>query len=132
MKESFTLKGTFPASPEQIYQTWLNSESHAAMTSGGADISDRLGASFSARNGYIGGQNLELTPPHEIVQSWRTVEFSVEDEDSKLIIRLKAIEEGTELPLIHENIPSGQTQYKQGWGDNYFIPMQSYFERLNV
>jgi activator of HSP90 ATPase len=69
-----------------------------------------------------------LISNQEIVQSWRTSEFTDNDEDSKLIIRFKEIESGTALTLIHSNIPEGQTQYKQGWIDHYFIPMKQYFE----
>lgn len=71
---------------------------------------------------------MKLISNQEIVQSWRTSEFTDNDEDSKLIIRFKEIESGTALTLIHSNIPEGQTQYKQGWIDHYFIPMKQYFE----
>jgi hypothetical protein len=37
------------------------------------------------------------------------------------------VTDGCELTLIHTNIPEAQTQYKQGWIDNYFTPMKNYF-----
>ena len=64
----------------------------------------------------------------KIVQSWRTSEFSQDDEDSILTIQLKEVREGTELLLTHKNIPKGQTQYKQGWIDHYFVPMKEFFK----
>lgn len=63
-----------------------------------------------------------------IVQSWRTAEFTEEDEDSRLELRLSDIPGGCELELIHSGIPEGQPDYKQGWIDNYFEPMRAYFE----
>jgi len=51
-------------------------------------------------------------------------------EDSKIIIRLKESENGTELILNHSNIPEGQTQYKKGWLEHYFTPMENYFKNL--
>ncbi len=65
----------------------------------------------------------------EITQSWRTSEFEDNDEDSILTIKLDDIEGGTELTLIHKNIPAGQTQYKEGWMENYFEPMKDFFDR---
>ena len=50
------------------------------------------------------------------------------DEDSKLIIELKKVKEGTQLTLIQTNIPEGQTQYKEGWEEHYFEPMNAYFK----
>jgi activator of HSP90 ATPase len=128
MTESFELRERFPVKPSILYDAWLNSKAHTAMTGGEAICSDRKGGVFTAWDGYISGSNKSLKPKREIVQSWRTTEFEDRDEDSELIIRLAEIEEGTELTLIHRNIPEGQTQYKQGWIDHYFMPMRAYFE----
>lgn len=68
------------------------------------------------------------SPPFsEIQQSWRTSEFSDDDEDSNLIIQFNEHPDGTELVLTHTNIPEGQTQYLSGWEDHYFEPMTEYF-----
>ena len=128
MKGSFELKEIFNVKPSIIYNAWLYSEEHSKMTGGEASCGDKIGDKFSAWDGYIQGRNLKLISNQEIVQSWRTSEFTDNDEDSKLIIRFKEIESGTALTLIHSNIPEGQTQYKQGWIDHYFIPMKQYFE----
>jgi uncharacterized protein YndB with AHSA1/START domain len=42
------------------------------MTAGEANISDAVGAEFSAWDEYITGRNLELVPGERIVQAWRT------------------------------------------------------------
>lgn len=70
-----------------------------------------------------------LIKDKQIVQSWSTSGFSEDDEDSILHIDLTKVNEGTELTLIHTNIPRGQTQYKKGWVDHYFEPMKEYFNR---
>lgn len=127
MKESFELKAEFSVEPNVIYSAWLDSEEHSKMTGGKAQCTDREGDSFSAWDGYISGKNLSLKENREIVQSWRTAQFDEKDEDSHLVIRFKKTEKGTEITLIHTNIPEGQTQYKQGWQDHYFTPMKQYF-----
>lgn len=127
MKEKIELSAIINATPETIYKAWLSSEAHSAMTGGDATCSSREGDSHSAWDGYITGTNVKLTPFKEIQQTWRTTEFSEDDEDSNLIIQLSEHEQGTELKLIHTNIPEGQTQYENGWKEHYFEPMSRYF-----
>ncbi len=128
MKEKFELREIFKVEPSVIYKAWLNSEIHSNMTGGEAHCSDNVGDSFTAWDGYISGKNLELFENQKIVQSWRTTEFSENDEDSILTISLKKLAKGTQLILEHTNIPEGQTQYKQGWVDHYISPMNDFFE----
>ncbi len=129
MKESFTISRSFPASPKEIYDAWLDSNKHAAMTGGEAHCSKELGEEFSAWDGYISGVNLDLTENSEITQTWRTTEFEEDDEDSLLVVHLTPTENGTEVTIDHCNIPEGQTQYKQGWEDHYFTPMERFFSK---
>ena len=129
MKETLKLKETFQVKPSIIYEAWLNSEEHSKMTGGEAICSNEVDGTFSAWDEYITGTNQSLSVNKEIIQNWRTIEFDDTDEDSKLIIQLKEVDEGCELTLIHTNIPEGQAQYQQGWIDNYFIPMKSYFSK---
>lgn len=127
MKESVEIKETFSAPASEIYNAWLDSEKHGKMTGGVANCSTEVGGKFTAWDEYISGTNKLLVTNAEIVQTWRTVEFEESDEDSELIIRLKDTEGGCELTLIHNNIPEGQTQYKDGWLENYLEPMKIYF-----
>lgn len=125
----FTLFTTLPATPDEIYRAWLDSAAHAAMTGGGAQVSDKPGDSFDAWDGYISGANLELEPGARILQRWRTIEFADDEEDSLLELRLEPVEGGTRLTLRHSHLPAHGAQYKQGWIDNYFEPMKAYFSK---
>ena len=129
MPYSFRLTATIPASPQDIYETWLDSLGHSEMTGGEATMSDELGAEVSAWDGYISGRNLELIPGERIVQSWRTEEFDDEHEDSIVTIVLTEVDDGTLLTLEHSNVPDEQRSYEEGgWQSNYFEPMVAYFE----
>jgi activator of HSP90 ATPase len=127
MKTQLELKRTIPASSEEIYDAWLSSEGHTAMTGGKAMCSPEEGAVFSAWDGYISGRTVKLVPHDEIVQTWRTSDFKEEDGDSKLIVRLAPVDGGSELTLIHKEIPEGQPDYEQGWIDHYLNPMLEHF-----
>jgi uncharacterized protein YndB with AHSA1/START domain len=128
MPYTFTLTATIPASPEEIYQAWLDSIGHSEMTGGEAEMSDQVGAEVSAWDGYISGRNLELVPGERIVQSWRTSEFGDEHEDSVVTVVLQEVGGGTLLTLEHSNVPDEQRSYvEDGWQSNYFEPMVAYF-----
>jgi uncharacterized protein YndB with AHSA1/START domain len=131
MPYSYTLSTVIPASPDEIYQAWLDSILHAEMTGGEANMSDEVGADVSAWDGYITGRNLELVPGERIVQSWRTTEFDDAFEDSIVTILLQQTEEGTLLTLEHSNVPDTHRSYEEGgWQSNYFDPMIAYFTDL--
>ena len=128
MSDSFEISTVLTASAQRVYEAWLSSDEHSAMTSGAAQIDPTIGGKFSAWDGYISGTTLELEPYRRIAQSWRTVEFPAEAPDSRLEILLEETADGTRLILKHSEIPAGQgSAYESGWVDNYFDPMKDYF-----
>ena len=123
----FTLKKKINATAKDIYTTWLNSEGHTKMTGGEATVSDKIGAGFTAWDGYIEGKNIVLEPYKRILQSWRTSQFEENEKDSQIEILLVEDNKQTELTLIHSNVPDSGEHYKKGWDDHYFQPMKAYF-----
>ena len=123
----FTLITKIEAKAKEIYKAWLSSEGHSEMTGGEAIISDKVGGTFSAWDGYIEGKNIELEPFSRIVQSWRTSEFEDHEDDSQIEVLLKEQNGHTELTLIHTNLPESGGHYKKGWEEHYFEPMKTYF-----
>lgn len=129
MLESFEMSTTLPATPKRLYNAWLSSQEHSAMTGGQASIEPQVGGKHYEWDGYIWGVNLELDSPAYIVQSWRSAEFPEGSQDSRLEVRFEAIRGGAKLTLIHSGIPAGQgDSYKSGWDENYFKPMKKYFK----
>lgn len=128
MPYRYVLTATVPASPEEIYEAWLDSHGHSEMTGAEAIMSDQVGGEISAWDGYISGRNLELVPGRRIVQSWRTSEFSAAHGDSVVTVTLESVDDGTLLTLEHSNVPDEQRSYEEGgWQSNYFEPMVAYF-----
>ncbi len=125
----FTLKTKIDATAKQIYKAWLSSDGHTNMTGGTATISDIIGDNFTAWDGYIEGQNIELEPFNRILQSWRTSQFEEGEEDSQIEILLNEINGQTELTLIHTNVPESGEHYIKGWDNHYFQPMKNYFSK---
>jgi hypothetical protein len=118
MENGFKIKTHLPAKPEAIYRAWLSAKEHSVMTGGNATASDKPGGSFTAWDGYIWGKNLELKPHWCIVQSWRTTQFAESDPDSRLELCIHASGDGSELLLIHSDIPPDQIAgYESGWAE---------------
>jgi activator of HSP90 ATPase len=129
MAKSFQVSAVIPASPAQIYAAWLDSKQHGKMTGSKARASAKVGEAFTAWDGYISGTNLELKANKRIVQAWRTVEFTDDEEDLRLEIDLEAVKGGSKVTIKHSRLPAHGEQYKQGWVDNYFEPMKKYFSK---
>ncbi len=130
MTYDFKLSCTLPASPVAVYDAWLDSAAHSAMTGAEAKVEKRVGGVHTAWDGYIAGRTLELIPAKRIVQSWRTTRFTTADPDSTITVELAPTKTGTRLTLNHSGVPDGQTGYENGgWQDFYFTPMKTYFGR---
>jgi uncharacterized protein YndB with AHSA1/START domain len=130
MVYDFELSTVLPASPQAVYEAWMSSEGHSAMTGTESTIDARPGAEYMAGDGYITGKTVALEPGKRIVQTWRTTEFADSDPDSEIEILLEPVAGGTRLTLHHRNVPDGQLDYEHGgWQDNYFEPMREYFAR---
>jgi activator of HSP90 ATPase len=128
MTYDFEVSGMVPAAAEDVYAAWLSSELHSAMTGGAAQIDPVVGGSFSAWDGYINGETLELEPFHRIVQTWRTSQFTEEHTDSRIEVTFDAQDGGTLVTVRHSNVPADQLGYENGgWEKSYLSPMRSYF-----
>ncbi len=126
--ETIQVSGVIHASPERIYQAWLDSEEHTRFTGGKASVESGIGGRFTAWDGYIEGTTIELEPGRRIVQAWRTTEFPSESPDSRVEIHLEPVDDGTRIFLLHSEIPTGQgSQYEQGWKEHYLEPLARYF-----
>lgn len=105
--EKIKLSVTLPVPAKTLYKAWLNSKSHTAFTGGAAKASTKIGGNFTAWDGYISGKNLELKENQFIKQSWRTVEFAKDAEDSILELSFTEKNGKTTLELYHHHLQSG-------------------------
>jgi uncharacterized protein YndB with AHSA1/START domain len=126
--DSLNLTADIPASPQAIYDAWMDAKKHAEFTGAAATGEPRAGGRFSAWDGYIEGTTLELEPGKRIVQAWRTTEFPPGSPDSRVEVNLEPTDGGTHITLLHTEIPEGQgASYESGWEEYYFQPLRDYF-----
>lgn len=128
MAYDYTLTAEMPTGPQAVFDAWMDSRAHTAMTGGRAEIDPVVGGRFTAWNGYIAGTTLVLEPPVRIVQAWRTTAFADDEPDSEVELVLAPVASGTSLTLRHRKVPEGHPGYEEnGWQEHYFAPMQRYF-----
>jgi uncharacterized protein YndB with AHSA1/START domain len=119
-----------PATPEQVYEALVDPKLHAQFTGAGATGSRRVGGRFTAWDGYIIGVHRQLVPGERIVQDWTTTEWPDGAPASRLELHLKRVTRGTELRMVHSNVPASQAEgYRQGWVDYYWTPLSTFFEQ---
>jgi len=118
-----------PATPEEVYEGFTNPTIHEAMTGAEATGVAKVGAEFTAWDGYIKGTYLELEPGKRIVQEWSTSEWPDGAKPSRLELTFEPIGEGhTKLTMIHSHVPVEQKDmYESGWHESYWEPMTDYF-----
>ena len=123
------LSTDFSIGAEKLYKAWLDPVHHAAMSYGGeAEFDPRVGGGYSAGDGYITGEFLELVPGQRLVQTWRTTEFAENQPDSRLELTFTDTDNGCTMRLVQTELPDDQIDnYRSGWLEFYIEPMKRYF-----
>jgi len=121
-----TIKQTvyFKASPQEIYESLMDSKKHSKITGAKARISNKVGGKFSAFNGWIMGENLELEKNKKIIQSWCGDDWP-EEHFSTVKFILKKYKDGTKLEFTQLKVPiKFHSKINQGWKEYYWKPMK--------
>lgn len=116
-----------PALPKELFNTYLDSKKHTAMTGGKARIGRKTGAKFEGWNRALSGRNLLIVPHRLIVQAWRSVHFKSSDPDSILVLEFSKAPGGGRIDLVHVNVPPQDHKgVKGGWPKYYWKPWKKY------
>ena len=119
----------FAAPPHAVFEALLDSKKHSAFTGSKASLSRKVGGKISAWDGYIEGKNLRIEKDKVIVQSWRTTEFEEGEPDSEVMFHFSEKGAGTRLMFVHSKVPDRLAEsFRQGWIDNYWVPLKAYLE----
>lgn len=117
------------ATPHQVFEVLMDQQQHAALTKGEAQISRRVGGSFSTFDGWASGKQLELVPDTKIVQTWRAEDWPI-GVISTCVYVLSAVRGGTKVNFQQTGIPKTFLKsVSQGWHDYYWEPLQALFVR---
>ena len=121
--QSVTFKNV---SPQQLYGIYMDSKQHADAIGSKAIVQNKVGGNFSAF-GMLKGKFLVLVKNKMIVQTWRSIKFKKNDEDSILILRFESITGGARINLVHAFIPDHDyNDIKKGWPNYYWKSWKKY------
>lgn len=117
-----------PATLVEVYEAFMDAKKHSVFAGSRATCDPRVGGEFTAWDGYISGKNLELEKGKRIVQEWVTTDWPKNHPPLRLELNFKAVKEGTEISMIHSEVPAEQVDdTKRGWIDFYWEPLKEYF-----
>lgn len=120
----------FKASPGELFDTFLDSKKHTAVTGALARISRKAGGSFTAHGGALRGRNLVVIPGRMIVQRWRSTNFKKNDPDSILVLTFSAAPGGAQINLVHVGVPEQDHKgVRAGWPKYYWKPWKAYLAK---
>lgn len=121
---------TFPATPDKLYDMYMNQKLHAALTGHPVTIRRIAGTKFRAFGGMVLGKTLHVVPKRLIIQSWRGKDWKREDIDSTLIVRFLPDKEGGKVELTHVNVPEyDYNDVNEGWKEYYWKPWREYLAK---
>jgi len=115
-----------PATPEDVFAALTNTFTIELWTGYKAIMDDQPGTEFSLWDGDITGINLEVIKDKKLVQEWY---FGDQVEKSLVTIKLFENKKGTQVELIHTNIPDEDYEnITEGWINYYFGAIKEFFE----
>ena len=120
----------FSVPPKKLYRFYTDSALHTELIGSKAKVSTTAGDAFSAFGGELKGKTLHAKNGTVFVQTWRSSDWAKEDLDSILILIFRATETGTELEMVHANVPEHDADaVKKGWNDYYWNPWKAHIKK---
>lgn len=115
-----------PAPPEDLYDTYLDPDRHAAVIGARVRISAAPGAEFSAFDGHVRGRILHLDRDRlVIVQAWGSDQLGP---GHVVVLTFDAVPGGTEISLLHTGIPDDRLAHID-WEGRYWRPWRALLDR---
>jgi len=104
-----------------LYDTYMNSKEHAALTGAPVRIGRKPGSPFTAFGGSIVGRTLQAVPGRLIVQTWRSKGWPAKVSDSILVLAFTDAADGARVTLVHANVPDAERKMiSSGWHSYYW------------
>lgn len=126
MSKPIEQRVTLPASPEELFRTYLDSVKHSRVTGAPARVSRKVGGSFTAFGGALKGRNIAIVPNRMIVQTWRSTGWKKSEHDSVLVLTFHKAPGGGKIHLVHVGVPQhDHAGVRKGWPSYYWKPWKA-------
>ena len=115
----------------KLYDMYLDSKQHSAITGEPATIKAKEGSKYSGYDGYHYGKILQLIKDKLIVQSFTAIDWNKKDVDSTLILLFEQDGKDAIIYMTHANVPDIQeSAINTGWKEFYWNPWKMYLKTL--
>jgi uncharacterized protein YndB with AHSA1/START domain len=119
----------FKAPPDTIYDLLADSRKHSAITGSEANISTKIGGTFSTNGEDVTGVNVDLVPARRIVQAWRHRRFPEGVFSMAAVTLTPTADGGTELVLTHRGVPKDLIpEVEEAWRERYWSRIKTYID----
>jgi activator of HSP90 ATPase len=116
-----------PASPDDLFDSYLDPARHAAITGHPVTIAAKPGSAFLAFDGQLSGRIVAVIPKRLIVQAWRSSQWAREDPDSILVLSFSGDRAYGQIDLVHVNVADHDVQgVTEGWEKYYWTPWRRF------
>lgn len=116
------------ASPEEVFDALVNPELIQIWSGDEAQMSAKVGGTFSLWGGQMYGVNLEVVKNKRLVQEWSYDQWA---QASRVTFNIKSKGKKTIVELIHEHVPEKSVNsISDGWDSYYLGAIQEMFETV--
>ncbi len=127
MPRNIITAASLPASPDKLFDMYLDAEAHAAFTGLPVTLEPHAGGVFRAFDGKLSGTILHIQPKSLIVQTWRSTNWPLTAMDSVLTLSFWPAEDGARIELVHINVEDEDfAGVSHGWEKYYWTPWRAY------
>lgn len=127
MPRNIITAASLPASPEKLFDMYLDAAAHAAFTGLPVILEPHAGGKFRAFDGMLSGMILHIEPKTLIVQTWRSVNWPLTAMDSVLTLTFWPDKDGARIELVHINVADEDfAGVSHGWEQYYWTPWRAY------
>lgn len=129
MPKNIVLATSLAATPDRLFDMYLDPVEHAAFTGAGVTISTKPGSPFRAFDGILTGTMLHVAPKRLIVQTWRSANWPADAIDSVLTWSFWPQGDTARIELVHVNVAGEDfAGVSEGWEKYYWTPWRKYLE----
>ena len=116
-----------PASPDELFDSYLDPRRHAAITGQPVRIAAAPGSEFLAFDGMLSGRIVAVVPKRLIVQTWRARHWGPGDADSILVLSFSGDRAYGQIDLVHVNVADHDfDDVSKGWETYYWSPWRKF------
>jgi len=127
MPRNIITAASLPASPDKLFDMYLDAATHAAFTGMPVTIEPHAGGTFQAFDGRLSGEILHVEPKALIVQTWRSTNWPLTAMDSVLTLTFWPDKDGARIELVHVNVADEDfAGVSHGWEQYYWTPWRAY------